>query len=88
MTVSDGTLSSSEAPLEVTFGAQNDAPTDDDATTVIAGFATITAATGVNDVDVDSPISVESAVLITPQHCSPITDRASITGQYGRSRLR
>ena len=89
VTVSDGTLSSSEAPLEVTFGAQNDAPTaDDDATTVIAGgLVTITAANGVlaNDVDVDSPISVESAVLTTPNStASPITGAGqSIIGQYG-----
>ena len=89
VTVSDGTLSSSEAPLEVTFGAQNDAPTaDDDATTVIAGgLVTITAANGVlaNDVDVDSPISVESAVLTTPNSTasSITTPGQSIIGQYG-----
>ena len=89
VTVSDGTLSSSEAPLEIKFDAQNDAPaTGDDTATVIAGgLVTITAGNGVlaNDADVDSTITVESVVLTTPNSAaSPTTTPGqSVVGQYG-----
>ena len=89
VTVSDGTLSSSEAPLEIRFDAQNDAPTtgDDTATVIAGGLVTITAGNGVlaNDADVDSSLSVESVVLTTPNSAaSPITTAGqSVVGQYG-----
>ena len=71
VTISDGTLSSSEALLEIKFDAQNDAPTtsDDSATVIAGGLVTITAGNGVlaNDADVDSPLSVESVVLTTSE---------------------
>ena len=89
VTVSDGTLSSSEAPLEIKFDAQNDAPTtsDDSAAVIAGGLVTITAGNGVlaNDADVDSTITVESVVLTTPNSAaSPITTPGqSVVGQYG-----
>ena len=94
VTISDGTLSSSEALLEIKFDAQNDAPTtsDDSATVIAGGLVTITAGNGVlaNDADVDSPLSVESVVLTTrtaPRHQSLQRGRAwSVSTARSRSR--